>query len=397
MFPRLYPEESRYLACTATHHVNLAGNEIVFQGIPWMQQDKLVAACASISIWVANRHLAKRFPDDFKKCTSARITKLATRTNPATGRGMPSDGLTGEQMVQALTALGYDPLYLETLPRDEANQICSQYIRSSIPIIAILTFPEGGHAVTLVGHTVGRKPTHDEEPEGTQQPEIHIHRFSDFIPRFIIQDDSGGPLRFLEFLSWEDATEQGYVSAEDQKTLKQRFASVVRLTPGVDAPVEIAYLTSILVPLPLRVTLKATHAHRNAMEITRDLLFNGVKLPKGSVVVDTFLRPSNDYKDWWTPLNGRPPDVAPLLRRHMLPHWIWISEVSVLGEAGQDGEAIGHILQDSSGRGTRDPLDDLIAVIGPRSIALALPDSTFVADSRIGSEPICRFREGELI
>ena len=105
MFGNCYPGEELFLTCAASHTVNLAGNQLGLHGTPWMQQDKLVATCASVSIWTANWHMSNRFPRDFRKFTIARITDLAVQFNMSTGRAMPSAGLTIEQIILALQSL----------------------------------------------------------------------------------------------------------------------------------------------------------------------------------------------------------------------------------------------------------------------------------------------------
>jgi hypothetical protein len=212
-----------------------------------------------------------------------------------------------------------------------------------------------------------------------------------------MQDDSGGPLRFLEFLAWDQAVKQKVVTQTNRDEMERRFPCVARIDDRMSGRHEIAFLTSLIIPVPLRVTLKSTQAHRNAIELVKDFLIRDGIAANTDLVFDTYLRPSNDYKRWWSPLAGRASDVAPLIRRHLLPHWIWVTEFGAVDQWARKGPVIGHIIQDSSGRGTRQVLDDLIALIAPDQLALALPDGTFIRSGRTEALPISRFGEGEAI
>jgi len=255
-------------------------------------------------------------------------------------------------------------------------------------------YRDGGHAVTLVGHTSSPSPIRAPEATSVGQYEANIYRSSDFIPRYLAQDDSGGPLRFLEFLSWDQAVNDRIVPKATRDELKRRFPCVVRVDARMSGKEEVAYLTSLIIPVPLRVTLKSTQAQRNAVELVKDfLLRDGIGAGR-DLVFDTYLCPSNDYKKWWSPLAGRAPDVAPLVRRHLLPHWIWITEFGVADHWSKKGPVLGHVIQDSSGRGTRQVLDDLIGLIAPDQLALALPDGTFITSVRSGARLSARFGAG---
>ena len=103
-------QEESYVTCKASYRIHLGGREILFSGTPWMQQDRMVAACASTAMWVATWHLGHYLGGEHRVYTTPEITELSTRFSLATGRSMPSGGLTTDQMSNGFHAMGYAPL-----------------------------------------------------------------------------------------------------------------------------------------------------------------------------------------------------------------------------------------------------------------------------------------------
>jgi hypothetical protein len=198
---------SFFLTCSAKYTVNLAGNDLDIIGAPWLQQDTMVSACASAAIWVASWHMSQKFAPDFKTHLTPSITDYATRTNIDGGRAMPSSGLTTQQILFALREMGYEPLIYTNLTAKStalARRLIYYYVESSIPVILGLQFPRGGHAVTIVGHTLDLTLP----PEVRRIGPMEYCLSSDFVPGFIAQDDAGGPFRIAELKEWGAQTPQ---------------------------------------------------------------------------------------------------------------------------------------------------------------------------------------------
>ena len=151
--------DSFFSTCAAKYRVNLAGNEISVVGAPWLQQDKMVSGLVPPQPygWHPGT-LTERFAPDFKAHLTPDITDYATSANIDGGRAMPSSGLTTQQIMLALRAMGYEPMIytsFSTRTADLARRQVYHYVESSIPVILGLQFPgRGGHAVTVVGHTL---------------------------------------------------------------------------------------------------------------------------------------------------------------------------------------------------------------------------------------------------
>ncbi len=136
------------LSCSA----HLLGIEFTVSALPFQQQDVGVSACATTALWSSLQKM--KGLEDVGPTTPAQITVLANQFRLPFGRSMPSEGLSIDQMCQAIRALGASPA-LVRLPRDDFYfSIATLYsaTRSGFAPVLILQDPDKvGHAVTVAG------------------------------------------------------------------------------------------------------------------------------------------------------------------------------------------------------------------------------------------------------
>ncbi len=136
--------------CQSTFKVHVGGSTLSFQGTCFMEQDTMVAACATTAIWMATEPLAHRF--GMREHATAEITEIANQYL-AQHRPMPSDGLLLEQMVHALRTMGYNPVVFGVDDQQQAKHLVYSYVESSIPPILLCRLASGGdHTVVAVAH-----------------------------------------------------------------------------------------------------------------------------------------------------------------------------------------------------------------------------------------------------
>ena len=68
-------DSAHYPTCCAKYRSYLAGRRLELTGVPFFQQDHMVAACATASIWMAQWHMSHRHPE-FARYYSPQITEL---------------------------------------------------------------------------------------------------------------------------------------------------------------------------------------------------------------------------------------------------------------------------------------------------------------------------------
>jgi hypothetical protein len=188
-----------------TFPVHLGGVEFCVEGTPFMQQDNAVGACAQASIWMSLRTLRKREGD--RAHDPAQITDAATKYF-VSGRTRPNrEGLTQQQMVEAIRAAGYAPHSIRlgawwpgspAMSDDElfrSRQVVHAYVESAMPVVLILFPPSGGHAVVVLGLSWIEAPaSFVYSPIRLADGSIcNFKHASSWSPSFLIHNDNTGP------------------------------------------------------------------------------------------------------------------------------------------------------------------------------------------------------------
>ncbi len=156
---RPYPEGSnggvsRRFPCIRYYTVHLGGLALTVRGLAFQQQDVGVSACATTALWSS----LQKFQDfeDIGSATPAQITMLASQYALPFGRAMPSEGLSTDQMCQAVRALGVSPNLFQAVDFHTARGYLYSAISSQAAPILILwdSVQDSYHAVVAVGMDV---------------------------------------------------------------------------------------------------------------------------------------------------------------------------------------------------------------------------------------------------
>jgi len=165
---------------TRLYTTHLLGNELTVRGLAFQQQDAGVSACATTAIWSSLQKMSDH--EDISPATPAQITALASRFSLPFGRAMPSEGLSIDQMCQAIQAMGVAPNLLRPPDTATAKSYLYSAIKSGSAPILILQFHATYHAVVAPGMKL----------------RIHGERVRDAADRLIglyVHDDRTGPYR----------------------------------------------------------------------------------------------------------------------------------------------------------------------------------------------------------
>ena len=139
--------------------VNVLGIPLSVNTIAYIEQDKVIAACATSALWSAFQKAAHsngyHIPTLYEITDNA--TVYSTRRRP-----IPSGGLNAEQMCRAIRAVGLEPEFWEILDAD--NNVVGlplastyAYLRAGMPVIALVTIGGSGHAIALNGYRLGER------------------------------------------------------------------------------------------------------------------------------------------------------------------------------------------------------------------------------------------------
>lgn len=307
--------------------VHLGGVEFSVEGTPFMQQDNAVGACAQASIWMSLRTLRKREGD--RAHDPAQITDAATKYF-VSGRTRPNrEGLTQQQMVEAIRAAGYAPHSIRlgawfpgtsAMTDDElfrSRQVVHAYVESGMPVVLILFPPSGGHAVVVLGLSWVEAPVSFvrspiQLADGTTCNFKHAASWS---PSFLIHNDNTGPYR----------------------EMPERSVSEYSFQHG-----------AIAIPLlPVDIFMSGEEAFTVGAELLADVFLS---LKQASVSAEAFdqlidglalrlrLVEKRKLRRWGATDQVMVPELRECLRLMDLPKRVWMLEIHKAGEYGVRGE-----------------------------------------------------------
>lgn len=286
------------VTCMDSFPVHIAGREFSVSGTPYLQQDNAVGACAQVSIWVALRTLRKRLGNS--AYSPAELTVAATK-HLALNRVFPGrDGLTPQQMLEAIRSAGHDPLIFDLskvqnlTPAEraaEATQFATPYLESGLPVILGLANPSGGHAVVAIGFT--------HPPVGQIHPDV-----------LTIHNDNSGC----------------YLG--------------IPLLPTMPGAYALSETIALITPLPDGICLTAAEANTLALSAFKFILPFVASLPPflemwtnktAGAPVDTvlrvFLSTRHSFRHWAANAADLDASTKTTYRTAELPRFVWVAEL----------------------------------------------------------------------
>jgi hypothetical protein len=160
-------------------------------GLAFQQQDVGVSACATTALW-SSLHKVRDY-EEIPAATPAQITRLASQYTLPFGRPMPSEGLSIDQMCQAVQALGVSPKLLRANSYETARgYIYSAAISGFAPVLILEKGPSTNrqyHAVVVPGIEV--RAVH-EQSSITDQAGFVDDQAGDLLAVYV-HDDRHGP------------------------------------------------------------------------------------------------------------------------------------------------------------------------------------------------------------
>lgn len=307
--------------CNAISRVNLFGYTYDAVGMPFMQQDAQVGACAQAATWMALRHM--HLKGEVGLVLPYDITDRATKIF-SFGRELPSTGITTDQIAEAIRSSGLAPLYYpkpggeNSIDKWRPREILYRYLDSGVPVILALESKGIDHAVVAIGY----KLDFDKKsmlPTGEEQ----YLSLSNWIDTFIIHNDIEGP---YQILGCSSSPGQGRENEARDYCLDD--------------------LLAIIVPLPEKVYLNGEEAEEiafqliNKGEIRNDIWkavvdaniqetqqFFGL-LDKGKLVLRTYFRRSNYYKEQFIESLDNSPMLQWAYGMMPMSRYIWVVELT---------------------------------------------------------------------
>jgi len=201
-----YPlEERRYFPVKRSRKVSLFGIELKIDTLPFQEQDRVVAACATSALWTVFQKTGELFNHHMP--SPMEITKTATLHSPIETRTFPNrEGLSHFHMVQAMQNVYLEPIRININPLENKN--CERllkansyaYLQAHIPLIMTFylydpsddkSFLKELHGVAITGFCIDKDISHSE-PFGFN---LKAYRMS----KIYVHDDQVGPFVRMEY------------------------------------------------------------------------------------------------------------------------------------------------------------------------------------------------------
>lgn len=216
----------RDFSCTRTYKAHLQGVELTVRGLAFQQQDVGVSACATTAIWSA-LHQAQNH-EEIAVATPAQITTMAAKYSLPFGRSMPSEGLSLDQMCQAIQSLGLAPnLFRVEDSAELARAYLFSSIRSGFAPVLVLKHQSNCHAVAVAGMKLRR--VHSPSIVKSQNKEVADDRAGDLVALYI-HDDRRGPYLRADFQS-KDGKPHLIIPSREQADEKESWALTHLIIP----------------------------------------------------------------------------------------------------------------------------------------------------------------------
>lgn len=191
-------------------NVSLFGLRLTVETAPFLEQDKVVSACATSAIWTLLGATPQLSFDNLPSPSS--ITKSAAMTHEEGGRTFPTTGLTPPQVARSLKYFDLEPTLIAPIDGEnflvELKEYIHAYISSDIPVIIggrvydctreDKAHYRGRHLVCALGYHVTASACGSD---------LNIHAHG--IDRIYVHDDRYGPYVRLD--------EKGVIEGDEKR------------------------------------------------------------------------------------------------------------------------------------------------------------------------------------
>lgn len=196
-----YPDIGRRFYVTREYKVSFFGIPLtVRNSLAFQEQDHVVAACATSSLWSVFQGTGPLFHHHIP--SPVEITQAATQRFPMFERGLPNTGLHDIQIANAIRSVGLDPIPFTIDPKEAElaattlREISYAYLKCSIPFLLGIRLyglnRAPGHAIAITGFSLGKAAP---SPRGKTGILLRSSR----VDELYAHDDGVGPYARMKF------------------------------------------------------------------------------------------------------------------------------------------------------------------------------------------------------
>ena len=205
---KTYPPDGnrRHFPVVRSYEANLFGLRLEIQSLAYQEQDRAAAACATAALWSVFQKTGLTYQHPIP--SPVEITRSANTQFPMSSRGLPSSGLTTEQMAGAIRSVGQEPYLIEVKDEEILKSVLFAYLSGGVPVLLLFDLfhvragrvsPIGKHAVAVTGFSLKRA-----SPSAGRSVNFKAGR----IDKIYVHDDQVGPFARMK-LGAEDLSAYG--------------------------------------------------------------------------------------------------------------------------------------------------------------------------------------------
>ncbi|SRX74757.1 hypothetical protein [Aequorivita antarctica] len=310
------------------YKVNLFGHEEIIKTLIYVEQDRIVGACATSALYVAFHRLSHLFETsrpNQKKISDAAGISVRTPNRKLKNK----EGLTPFQICRVIETFGLDPeIYsLKKLSSEEIKAMLYAYLKMGIPVILGFQFdPEGKkkknskeenhHAITLTGYseTLEENTKYESyknkswwESATKSKQKLPLNLKSKYIQQFYAHDDQIGPFARIRFDSEDNKLTTSWWDSEKgikTKLLATPFVSIMPLSDRIRLPYE------------------ATRENVEIINVWLDLIIDGLDY----INWDIYLSRSNKEKKYILESKDYQHNLHADALSETYPKYVWVAD-----------------------------------------------------------------------
>lgn len=314
------PEANRNFPIVREYEVNLFGCPLKVKTLAFQEQDTVLAACATSSLWSVFHGTGVLF--HHRILSPVEITKAATRQLPIETRTFPNRGLSVEQMAHAIQDVDLEPFLVEIKNEEYIlKSYIYAYLKFGIPVILGVNLYIvannnslkyiGKHAVAVTGYRMERERLASNNHEKFQL-------VSSRMSKIYAHDDQVGPFARMLFDGQkislpETESKQALISMSTSWKVQGAEIGDIRAVPLI-----------LLIPLyhKIRIPLGNVYETEGVLNAILANLSENKKLPIGKFEWDISLTSVNKFKSELFSRGDGHNNFKHILLKSM-PHFIW--------------------------------------------------------------------------
>lgn len=330
-----YPgSDTRSFPAARTFESNLFGLRFAVENtLPFQEQDRVVAACATSALWTVFQATARQFQHQL--LSPYEITRAATHLLPVESRAIPNHGLSTQMMALAIRNVALEPFLIKVTKNYLLQTATYCYLHAGIPLLLGVELVRGNatsgfksigrHAIAVSGYNLGGAVT----PITSSGLALRSSR----IDKIYAHDDQLGPFARFELLAGQiDYTNMRGEPITAPLSLSTFWPAAageeVRAVPDI-----------LLVPLYHKIRIASEWAIKRVTEINEFLLSLSSAihtLNLHALEWDVYLTTVNEAREQLRQAPGMNGERRFRAATHPMPRFLWRATAYRQGERLMD-------------------------------------------------------------